>query len=74
MGSTLAGFDTYLDYARTGELVPQRLVEDINDYYYITQGIINMGSTSDRGFLEIQYLASKIIMELDVIPLGPLPV
>lgn len=69
-GSTWASFKVYLDYARTGNIISEELKREITDFYFYTQGNINVGSVPDVQFLEIQYLALNLQRKLEAIPLG----
>lgn len=46
MGSSWASFDTYLDYARTGNVIPEGLYTQINDFQFFTQANLNSGQVT----------------------------
>lgn len=71
-GSSMATINTFLDYGVSGKVFSKYIAQDIHDFLYYTQTLINSGGVSDGQFLEMQYQASKIIMQLDSIPMGPL--
>ncbi len=64
-GSSSASFGAYFEIASSYKLISENLVNEINDFYYYTQSILNAGDLSDYQFLQVQYLAANIHLQLD---------
>ena len=65
-GSSMADFSVFFDLAQSHALIAQELAQDIGQLYHFTQFLLNANHvSSDEQFLEVQYLAMGINMQLD---------
>ena len=64
-GISLAGFDSFFDKASTFQLIPDDLVNQINDFNIYVQQFIESGDVPDEPFAEIQLMAANISKGLD---------
>ncbi len=72
-GHSMASFDTYLRYAKNGNVISKELHQEISDFYIMyTQPMINFEGVSDEQLLEVQYLATHINKQLDAIHVEPI--
>lgn len=72
-GSSMAGFDIYLDNAFRGNIISPELFAEITDFFIMyTQPTINFEETSEELLKEIQYLAAHINHQLDSIASDPM--
>lgn len=65
-GSTMAGFDTFLDLAYGQKLITEGLAQEYSDFFYYTQPLLLDGNANNNEvFLQVQYLALHLNRNLD---------
>ena len=67
-GHSMAPFDTYYEHLTRLNLAPPKLIQEISDFMFFSQAIINEGlGPTDEVYLQVQYAASQLVRELSII-------
>lgn len=67
MGMSMVPFDSFWDKVTSFHLIPEKLEQDIMEFFVFVEPYLSFRQITDDVFLDIQYLASHINSDLDMV-------